>query len=199
MWAALLFGVGATAMGLLLWRLAWRYIRLRRAMRGWPRASAQVLDYRSEFSRSRHSIDVKVRYQYNGRLIETWCRSPTRSGYGRGDVQASRQVAAMFPRHSSQQVYVNPATPEEAFLELPELHMLAMLIGVGTILVGLVFTTVAPVIFGVGEEIAKLAFMIVLGLALSVIAVFAAIALWRTPRPRRIPRHKPRRRRTVWR
>jgi|EndMetStandDraft_5_1072996.scaffolds.fasta_scaffold20109_2 uncharacterized protein DUF3592 len=199
MWAALLFGVGATALGLLLWRLAWRYIRLRAAMRGWPRASAQVLDYRSELSRSSRSIDVKVRYQYNGRQIETWCRSPTGSGYGRGDVQASRQVAAKFPRHSSQQVYVNPATPEEAFLELPEPHMLAMLIGGGAILVGMVFAPVAAVVFGGGEEMARLAFMIVLGLALSGIAVFAAIALWRTPRPRRIPPHKPRRRRTVWR
>lgn len=184
MWAVLLFAIGSTALGLLLWRLAWRYLRLRRAMRGWPRVPAEVMGYRTELGRSSRRVDVEVRYQYNGQTRQVWCGSPTRSSYGRDAPQASAQVAAKFPRGSRQQVFVNPATPDEAFLELPEPHMLAMLIGGGTMLVALPLALMMPAIFGVDEEIVKLAFMLLFAVVLAVIAVFTGIALWRTPRPR---------------
>lgn len=204
MWAGLLFAVGSTALGLHLWRLVWRYLRLRRTMRGWPRVPAQVIGYRTEPGARSRRVDVQVRYQHNGQTRQVWCVSPTRSAYGRGDGQASRQVAAKFPPGSSQQVFVNPATPDEAFLELPEPHMLAMLAGGGTILVALAFVLVTPVVFGVDEEIVKLAFMLVVAVALAVMAVFSAIALWHTPRPRSpkrpfVRRRKPRPKVRAWR
>jgi hypothetical protein len=182
-WGALLFAVGVTAAGIYLWHLAWRYIQLRQAMRSWPRVPGQVLGYRTQMGSSTRRIDVHVRFCYEGQDFEVWCRSPTRSSFGRGDSQAEKQVAARFPRHSTQQVFVNPATPGEAFLVLPEPHILAMLAGGGMVLVALAFAVVAPPLFGVDQEIVTLSFMLMLGLVLAVIAVFAAIALWRSPRP----------------
>lgn len=183
MWGPLLFAAGVTAAGLYLWRLVWRYIKLRQAMRNWPRVPGQVLGYRTQASSSSRRIDVQVSYQYQGQDFKVWCRSPTRSSFGRADSQAERQVAARFPRHSSQQVFVNPAMPGEAFLVLPEPHILAMLAGGGVILVSLAFAIVSPQFFGVDQEVVTLSFMLMLGVVLSVIAVFAAIALWRSPRP----------------
>jgi hypothetical protein len=183
MWSALLFAIVLAAAGLFLWRLAWRYLRLRRAMRGWPRAAAEVLGYRSAPSRSSRRIDVRVRYQYDGRAYDVWCRSPTRSAYGRGDVQAERQMAARFPRGTSHQVFVNPATPDQAFLELPEPHMLAFIIGGGALLMAFAFATVTPVFFEVDQEIVTLVFFLAVAIVLAPMAVFAAIALWRLPRP----------------
>lgn len=196
MWPVLIFAVGLIAVGLYLWRLAWGYLQLRRAMRKWPRVPAQVLAYRTKLGARSHRVDVQVSYQYNGQARQVWCGSPTRSGYGRGDAQASRQVAAKFPRGTWQQAFVNPATPEEAFLELPEPHMLAMLAGAGTMLVAVAFALVTPLVFGVDRELVTLVLMLVFAVVLSVFAVFAAIALWRTPRPRWrkpfVPRRKPR-------
>jgi hypothetical protein len=181
-WGVLLFAAGVTAAGLYLWRLAWRYVQLRQAMRSWPRVPGQVLGYRTQVSSSSRRIDVQVRYRYEGRDFEVWCRSPTRSAFGRADVQAGKQVAARFPRQATQQVFVNPATPGEAFLVLPEPHILAMLAGGGVLLVALAVAVVSPQLFGVDQEVVTLSFMLVLGLVLAVMAVFAAIALWRSPR-----------------
>jgi hypothetical protein len=180
---SLLFAIGVAAVGLHLWQLAWRYVRLRRAMRGWSRVPGQVLGYRTRMGSSTRRIDVHVRYRYEGQDFEVWCSSPTRSAFGRGDVQAGKQVAARFPRHSSQQVFVNPATPGEAFLVLPEPHVLAFLAGGGVLLVSLAVAVVSPQFFGVDQEVVTLSFMLMLGLVLTVMAAFAAIALWRSPRP----------------
>jgi hypothetical protein len=182
-WGSLVFAVGVTAAGLHLWYLAWRYLRLRQAMRRWPRVPGQVRGYRTQMGSSTRRVDVQVRYRYKGRDFEVWCRSPTRSTFGRADAQAERQVAARFPRHSSPQVFVNPATPGEAFLVLPEPHILAMLACGGVLLVALAVAVVSPPLFGVDQEVVTLSFMLVLGLVLSVMAVFTAIALWRSPRP----------------
>jgi hypothetical protein len=183
MWGALLFAIGVTAVGLHLWRLVWRYLRLRRAMRSWPRVAAEVLDYHTELTRGGRRIDVQLRYLHEGRLYEVWSRSPTRSAYSRADWQAERQVAALYPRGSAQQVFVNPASPTEAFLELPEPHMLGMMAGGGTLLIAFAVAVAAPPVFGVEQEIATLGFMLVLALVLAVVAVFAAVAL----RPGRRP------------
>lgn len=184
MWGPLLFAVGVTAAGLHLLQLAWGYLRLRKTMRSWPRVPALVLGYRTELSRSSRRVDVQVRYEYDGRALEIWCRSPTRSAYGRGDQQAQKQEEANYPLGTWQQVFVNPATPKEAFLELPEPHMLAMLGGGGTLLVALAAAVALPDVFGVEQETVTLLFFLVLAGVLAVIAVFAAIALWRRPRPR---------------
>lgn len=183
MWGPLLFAIGSAALGLYLWYLTWRYLQLRRAMRSWPQVPALVLGYRTTLSRSSRRIDVKLRYQYDGRVITMWSRSPTRSAFGRGDLQAEKQVAARYPRGRSRQVFVNPATPEEAFLELPEAHMLAMLVGGGMILVALAFAVALPNVYDVDQELVVLGFMLVLAAALTVVAGFAAFALWRLPRP----------------
>jgi len=183
MWGPLLFAIGMTAAGFHLWRLAWRYLGLRRAMRGWPRVPAQILGYRTRRGARSSRVDVKVRYQYNGRALEVWSTSPTRSAYGKGDVQAERQVAARFPRGTSHQVFVNPTTPEEAFLQLPEPVALAMLVGGGVLLVAFAMASVSPTLFRFDQEAVTLAFMVIVGVVLATIAVFAAIALWRLPRP----------------
>ena len=58
-----------------------------------------------------------------------------------------------------------------------------MLAGGGVLLVALAFAVISPQLFGIDQEVVTLSFMLVLGLVLAVMAVFAAIALWRSPRP----------------
>jgi hypothetical protein len=111
-------------------------------------------------------IDVEVSYRHQGRDHTVWCRSPTGSGYGRGTVQAERQVATIFPVGSTHPVYVNPDRDGEAFLVLPELHMLAVLVGFGVILVGLATALILPLATGIDQERATLGFMLLLGVVL---------------------------------
>lgn len=173
------------ALGGLLWAHAWRHWRQRAAMRGWPTSRASIHGYRTRTSRSRQMIDVGVRYRYEGQDYATWCVSPTRSGYGRGTVQAEAQVAAVFPVGSAHQVYVNPARVDEAFLELPEARILAILVGAGAILLGLAATAALQFTSLLAPESATLLFMALLGLVLSVLVIVLGVTLAKTPRPRR--------------
>ena len=97
------------ALGVRLWTQAWRHWRQRTAMRRWPTARASIRRYRTRVSRSSRKVDVEVTYRHEDRDHTVWCMSPTRSGYGRGTVQAERQVATIFPVASTHPVYVNPA------------------------------------------------------------------------------------------
>jgi Protein of unknown function (DUF3592) len=185
MWPALFGSTVIAALGVLLWTQAWRHWRQRAAMRGWPTAAALIRGYRTRLSRSSRMVDVEVSYRHDGRDYVTWCASPTRSGFGRGDVQAETQVQARFPRGSSHPVYVNPMRADEAFLELPEPHMLAILVGAGVILTAVAAAVVLPVTTTLPQETITLGFMALLGAVLSVLVIFLGVALARSPRPRR--------------
>ncbi len=172
------------ALGPLLWVMAWRGWRKRVAMRRWPTAPALIRGHRTRASWSSLAIDVEVSYRHEGRDYAVWCRSPTGSGYGRGTVQAERQVATIFPVGSTHPVYVNPGRDGEAFLVLPEFHVLAMLIGGGTIFVGLGTALALPLATSLDQELATLAFMLLLGVVLTVLVIVLGAALVKTPRPR---------------
>ncbi|MEO5820520.1 MAG: DUF3592 domain-containing protein [Vicinamibacteraceae bacterium] len=173
------------ALGVLLWLMAWRGWRKRVAMRRWPRTPASIRGHRTCVSGRSLTVDVEVSYRHEGRDYTVWSGSPTGSGYGRGAVQAERQVATIFPVGSSHPVYVNPMRADEAFLVLPELHMLAVLVGSGVILVGLATALILPVVTAIDQELATLGFMTLLGVVLTVLVIFLGAALARTPRPRR--------------
>ena len=152
-------------------------------MRRWPTAPALILGYRTRVSPSRsrsRAIDVEVSYRHEGRDYTVWCVSPTSSSYGPGAVQAERQVATSFPVRSTHPVYVNPARADEAFLTLPEAHMLAILVGAGAILVARAATLVLPVNTALPEDMVFMAFV---GVVLSVLVVFLGVALVKAPRP----------------
>jgi len=182
---AILFTTVLVALGVLLWVLAWRDWRKRAAMRHWPTATASIHGYRTRLRRHSRMVDVEVSYRHEGRDYRAWCVSPTRSGYGRGAVQAELQVATIFPVGSAHPVFVNPGRADEAFLELPEAHMLPILVGAGLILLSVAATAVLQVTSALDPELAVLLFMVLLGVVLSVIVVFMGVALARTPRPRR--------------
>lgn len=185
MLAALFVMTVPAALGVLLWVIAWRGWRKRVAMRRWPTAPAVIRGYRTRVSPSRSrslAVDVEVSYRHEGRDYTVWCVSPTGSRYGSGSGQAERQEAAAFPVGSTHPVYVNPARADEAFLILPEAHMLAILVGAGAILVARAVTLVLPVNAGVPDDMLFMAFV---GVVLSALVVFLGVALFKAPRPRR--------------
>jgi len=185
MWAALFVLTTIAALGVYLWTLAWRYFRQRAAMRRWPTAPATVHGHRTRMSGRSPMIDAEVSYRHDGRDYRVWCVSPTGSGYGCGTVQAERQMAAIFPVRSVHPVYLNPARVGEAFLQLPEIHLLALLVGSGVILTGLAAGLALQVTSALEAELANLLFFALLGVVLSVLVIFLGVALIKTPRPRR--------------
>jgi Protein of unknown function (DUF3592) len=188
MWPALFGSTVIAALGVLLWTKAWRHWCQRAAMRRWSTAPAVIRGYRTRVSPSRsrsRAIDVEVSYRHAGRDYTVWCVSPTGSRYGSGSGQAERQEAAAFPVGSTHPVYVNPAHADEAFLILPEAHMLATLVSAGAILVAVAAAVVLPVTTTLPQETITLAFMALLGVVLSVLVIFLGVALIKTPRPRR--------------
>ena len=189
MWAVLFVLTTIAGLGVLLWVLAWQAWQKRVAMRRWPTAPATVHGHRTRMSGRSPMIDVEVSYRHDGRDYRVWCVSPTGSGYGRGTVQAERQMAAIFPVRSVHPAYLNPARAGEAFLQLPEVHLLAILVGSGVILMGLVASFALQVTSGLDAELANLLFFALLGMVLSVLVIFLGVALIKTPLPR------PRRRR----
>jgi len=182
---ALLGSTVPAALGVLLWVLAWRGWRKRVAMRRWTTALASIRGHRTRMSGRSLMIDVEVSYRHEGRDYTVWCVSPTGSGYGRGTVQAERQVATIFPVGSTHPVYLNTTRDGEAFLVLPELHILAVLAGAGAILVGVATTLVLPLATDIDEELATFGFMALLGVVLTVLVIVLGAALATTPRPRR--------------
>lgn len=121
------------------------------------------------------------------RGVTTRCGAghPWGTGYGQGTVQAEDQVATSFPVASTHPVYVNPLRDGEAFLTLPESYMLAVLVGAGVILVGMAATVALPLATAIDQELATLAFMLLLAVVLTVLVIVLGAALATTPRPRR--------------
>jgi hypothetical protein len=173
------------ALGVLLWVKAWRGWRLRGDMQRWPTASAEIRGYRTRPSVKSTHVDVEVSYRHEGRDYTVWCRTPMGTGYGRGYAQPERQVAASFQVGSTHPVYVNPTNPAQAFIVLPEPHMLAILVGCGIILVGLGMALGLPLMCTMNQEQATLWFFLLVGAVLSLLVVFFGVALYRLPRPRR--------------
>lgn len=183
---ALLGSLLFLGLGLLLWTLAARALRLRVEMRRWPVEKGVVQDHRTRPLVRATAVDILVTFAHRNRDHSVWCRSPTRSAYGRGsEGQGLRQEKARFPLGATVDVYVNPRQPEQAFLEFPEAHMVAALIGFGAVLIALSIAVNPEIRTLVTEELATLAFMLVLGAVLSVIAIFMAYALFRTYFPRK--------------
>ncbi len=185
MWAILFVLATLAGLGVLLWVLAWRAWRKRMAMRRWPTAPAVIRGHRTRVSPSRSrslAVDTEVSYSHEGRDYTVWCVSPTGSRYGPDAGQPERQEAAAFPVGSTHSVYVNPARADEAFLILPEAHMLAILVGAGAILLARAITLVLPVNPALPDDVVFMAF---LGVVLSVLVIFLGVALIKAPRPRR--------------
>lgn len=175
-------------LGLLLWSFAARALWFRVAMKGWPVEKGVVEDHRSRPSRRSTAVDVQVAFQHSGRALRVWCVSPTRAGFGRGSgEQGLRQKKARFPRGATVDIFVNPSRPEEAYLELPELHIVVALLAFGALLIAMSLA-INPWVFGlVTEELAILGFMLVLGAVLTLIALSMGLALFRAyfPGPRK--------------
>ena len=183
---ALLGSLLFAAFGLLLWTLAVRALRLRAAMRRWPVEKGVVQNHRTRPLARATAVDVLVTFSHRNRDHTVWCRSPTSSAYGRGsEGQGLRQEKARFPVGATLDVYVNPRQPEQAFLEFPETHMVAALLGFGTVLIALSIAVNPAIRSLVTEELATLAFMLLLGAVLSVIAIFMGYALFQTYFPRK--------------
>ena len=63
--------------------------------------------------------------------------------------------------------------------------MLAVLVGAGVILVGMAATVALPLATAIDQELATLAFMLLLAVVLTVLVIVLGAALATTPRPRR--------------
>ncbi len=175
-------------LGALLWTLAVRSLRLRAAMRSWPVEKGIVQDHRTRPSRSSIPVDVLVRFSHKGREHTVWCVSPTRSGYGRdGGEQGFRQEKARFKVSAEVDVYVNPREPEQAYLELPESHMIMALLCFGALLIALPVGMYLAAWFQLSEEMVTLGFMLLLGGVLTIFAISMGYALFRIYFPRRRP------------
>jgi Protein of unknown function (DUF3592) len=178
----------SVGLGLLLWTLAARALKLRRAMRRWPLEKGIVRNHRTRIQQRSVQVDVLVRFSHKDREHAIWCASPTGSAYGPGSGdQGLRQEKARFPVGATVDVYVNPREPEQAFLELPESHMVVALLCFGALLIGLPVGMYLPAWFEFTEEMADLGFMLLLGAVLSVFAISMGYALFRTYFPQRRP------------
>jgi hypothetical protein len=155
-------------------------------MKRWPVEEGLVLDHRTRRAIRAVAVDVLVSFRHAGRDFRVWCVSPTRAAYsaGSGD-QGFRQEKKQFPKGAAVSVHVNPARPDEAYLELPEQHMIVLLLGFGGLfMVGAVALGLA-VAGRLTEEMATIAFFLTLGGVLSAVAISMGLALFRAYFPKR--------------
>ncbi len=115
---------------ILLWWLAARDIRKYFRMRSWPRVEGVIREVRTR-PMTRHSVAVEVHMEYSweGQAKSPWCGSPTRSGFGvktAADQTALKKRVASYVIGSSRDVLVNPDNPDEAYIRLPEWHMMVV-------------------------------------------------------------------------
>ncbi len=152
-------------------------------MKSWPVVTGTVLGCRIRGGGVRESsyVDYEVAFRHAGEDRVAWCTSPTRSGYGRGTPRdvVERQAAREHPAGSEARVHVNPVRPEEAYLDLPEPYMLAMLAMGGTALLGAAAVLVLTSLLAIPEDLVVPFFFLVLAAGLLAVAVTAGIALLR--------------------
>lgn len=127
-----LFGLLWFGPPLLLWVLAARDIAKARRMSRWPRVDGTVLDVRTRpGTRGVIKFDVQMRFEFEGRTVKTWCISPTRAGsrvQDGGDEKAFRNQVERWKKGASHPVIVNPDNPDEAYVRMPEWHIITALI-----------------------------------------------------------------------
>lgn len=177
---ALLGSILLALVGLLLWRNAVAALSLRAAMKRWPVEEGVVLKHRTERAMRAVRVDTLVSFRHAGQDHTVWCGSPTRAAYGPGSGdQGVRFEMKRFPVGATVPVHVNPGRPEEAYLELPEQHMIVPALGFGAL--ALVWSaTVGLTASGrLTEEVASLVFFLTLGGVLSVAAISMSVALCR--------------------
>ncbi|HMP75526.1 MAG TPA: DUF3592 domain-containing protein [Kiritimatiellia bacterium] len=117
-----------------LWALAARDIRKMLRMRAWPRVDGVIREVRTR-PKTRHSVavDVKMDFMWEGRERSIWCGSPTRAGFSTktaADQTALNKRVREYVPGSTRSVIVNPEQPDEAFIRMPEWHIIiACIIG----------------------------------------------------------------------
>lgn len=172
----------------LLCALGLRSLRKRWRMKRWGRVPGVVRDHRTRsFSSSSGThVDFQVAFQQGGREHIVWCISPTRAGYGRGAGQGVENEIANRPPGSAVQVYLNPENPQEAYLELPEQHVIVFLFGGSLILAAFAVTVVLQAFNLLPPELVELGFFALMGMVLFGIIISTSIGLFNAPK--RAPR-----------
>lgn len=104
----------------------------------WPRAegvvqSAEMVSGGAGAKR-RHRARFLVNFTHQGRRVEAVCDDPLGAAYRR-DREAERDRRARS-RGTRVRVYVNPRDPERSYLDLPPLHIVAMLMFATTTVAG---------------------------------------------------------------
>jgi hypothetical protein len=169
-----------SGLGVLLWVLAARAIRLRLAMKRWPVVPGIVRDGRIRVNRRNQYVDVQVAYRIDGRESVTWCPSPTGAGYARGSSGGgAERDLAKTPTGSTINVHANPMRPSEAYLRLPEPHIITAMAGGGLILVGVAAASAFLALGLVAEQTIVFTFMLMLGVLLTCFAAAATVELFR--------------------
>lgn len=120
---------------LLLWGLAVRDALKSCRMARWPRVLGAVCATRTRpGTRGVVKLDVQMRFPFEGQEITTWCPSPTGAGFSvrsPADRQAFDRRVADWKAGMSHRVIINPDDPLEAYVRMPEWHMLAALVIAG--------------------------------------------------------------------
>ncbi|MGU9978930.1 DUF3592 domain-containing protein [Phreatobacter sp. HK31-P] len=141
---ALFLGFIALVVALLAY-LSWQTIVMRRIMRGWVRVPAKALRARTAPLGSKTAnvtLEVEVDYDFAGRSYRRWCGVPDRTGYNVAAMNPTAALADLIARHSggrSIEIIVNPADPGIAFLRMPSLKMLVMMIVAAILLPAAIF------------------------------------------------------------
>lgn len=114
----------------LFW-LAARALRLRLAMRHWPRVRGVVKDHTIRSSNphgtGHHRAIVTVEYAANGKKRRVRCDSPTRLSFATKRAAASTIADVRIGRPVD--IYVDPRDGSRAFLLLPEVSAMLLMFG----------------------------------------------------------------------
>ena len=155
-------------------------------MKSWPVEEGLVLDHRTRRAIRAVAVDVLVSFRHAGRDFSVWCVSPTHAAYsaGSGD-QGFRQERRQFPKGATVPVHVNPVRPDEAYLELPEQHMIVLLLSFGGLFMAGAVVVGLAAAGRLTEEMATIGFFLTLGGVLSALAISMGVALFRAYFPRR--------------
>jgi len=150
-WIVLLFSMAAIlgVIGLLFWSAGGMVAKYRR-MRQWPRVPGRTRDARTlPMTREAFRLEVQVDFNYGGKRRRVWCGSPGKVGYtrtyARGELEKFNRKMEALKSGEDVTVIVNPDDPTEAYLRMPELHMMIALVLGGVLFLAVVF---GPIVLG---------------------------------------------------
>jgi len=129
----LFFGIVAIAVAALLY-LSLQTIVMYAVMRRWPRVPGIAHQARLLTSSRRNSaimMEVDVEYEVGGRRRRRWCGVPDRTGFAVAGNDRSAARERLFERYSGGkaiEIIVNPLDPDEAYLRMPSLLVLFMML-----------------------------------------------------------------------